>query len=169
MNISGSRVLIPFSRSVAMSRITRRFFVTIFDSRLLISIAFCCVFAIAYTFVDYYTSTRTFVNSCYSTLISLFSPVSFCAICASTKCCSTTLSSSDSSMYTKSIDVIHGPIYSLACHYLLFLCKNSITNVLVVFISWIIICTNFIFSLYTFLFAHFEDDDECGDDLTANG
>jgi hypothetical protein len=35
--------------------------------------------------------------------------------------------------------------------------------------SWIILCTNCIFSLYTFPSTHFEDDDECSDNLTANG
>jgi hypothetical protein len=46
--------------------------------------------------------------------------------------------------------------------------KNWTANVLVIFISWIIVYTNCIFSLYVFPCAHFEDDDECGGDLTAN-
>jgi hypothetical protein len=33
----------------------------------------------------------------------------------------------------------------------------------------IIICRSCIFSLYIFLFAHFEDDDECSGNLTTNG
>jgi hypothetical protein len=57
----------------------------------------------------------------------------------------------------------------LACQFLLLLHKNSIENALVLYISWIIICANCIFSLYTFHFAHSENDDECGDDLTTNG
>jgi hypothetical protein len=39
--------------------------------------------------------------------------------------------------------------------------QNSIEDPLVLYISWIIVCANCIFSLYTFHFAHFEDDDEC--------
>jgi hypothetical protein len=34
--------------------------------------------------------------------------------------------------------------------------------------SWITIYTNYSFALYTFPYAHFEDDDECGSDFTAN-
>ncbi len=49
------------------------------------------------------------------------------------------------------------------------MCKNSITNLLVIFISWNIIYANCIFSLYAFPSTHSEDDDECDGDLTANG
>jgi hypothetical protein len=51
----------------------------------------------------------------------------------------------------------------------LHLCKNSISDVLVLYISWIIIYANCIFSLYTLPSSHFEDDGECGGDLTTNG
>jgi hypothetical protein len=46
--------------------------------------------------------------------------------------------------------------------------KNLIVDVLVVSMSWIIVCANCSFSLYTFPFTHSEDDDECGGDLTTN-
>jgi hypothetical protein len=68
-----------------------------------------------------------------------------------------------------SINVALNDVYSLACQCLLLFCKNSTTNVLVVFMSWIIIYANCIFSLYTFPFAHSKDDDECGGNLIANG
>jgi hypothetical protein len=98
----------------------------------------------------------------------LSSLVSFCIIHASTKCCSIASISSDSSMNIGSIDVTHGHVCSLTHQRLLLLCKNSIANVPIVSMSWIIICANYIFSLYAFPYAHSEDDDECGDDLTAN-
>jgi hypothetical protein len=98
----------------------------------------------------------------------LSSLVSFCIIHASTKCCSIASISSDSSMNIGSIDVTHGHVCSLTHQHLLLLCKNSIANVPIVSMSWIIICANYIFSLYAFPYAHSEDDDECGDDLTAN-
>jgi hypothetical protein len=50
----------------------------------------------------------------------------------------------------------------------LLLFKNSNINVLVVSMSWIIVCTNCIFTLYVFPSTHSKDD-ECGGDLTANG
>jgi len=90
-------------------------------------------------------------------------------IYVSAKCYSTTLSSFDSSINNRSSHVAHGLVYSLARQLLLFLFKNSTANVLILYISWIVICANSIFSLYTFPFAHFKDDDECGGNLKANG
>jgi hypothetical protein len=72
-------------------------------------------------------------------------------------------------MHTRSIDVAPSPIYSFTFQRHLLLCKNSIINVLVVFMSWIIVRVNYIFSLYPFPFAHSKDDDEWDDDLRANG
>jgi hypothetical protein len=94
--------------------------------------------------------------------------VSFPIVCSSTKCCSTASSSSNSSMNTRSIDVVIGPIYFFGCQCLLLLCKNSTTYILAVFMSWIIIYTRCIFSLYTFPFTHSNDDDECGGNFKAN-
>jgi hypothetical protein len=51
------------------------------------------------------------------------------------KCYSTTSSSSDFSMNIESTNVALGLVYSLARQHLLFLRKNSITNVPVVFMS----------------------------------
>jgi hypothetical protein len=82
--------------------------------------------------------------------------------------CSITASSFDYSMNTKSTDVAFGISCWLTHQLLLHLHKNSITNVLVLYISWIIICTNCIFSLYILPFSHFEDDGECSNDLTTN-
>ncbi len=62
MNRLGSRILIPFSKSVALSKIAHLLFATTFNSHLSISIAFCCAFAIAFIFVDCCTSTYTSVD-----------------------------------------------------------------------------------------------------------
>ncbi len=55
----------------------------------------------------------------------------------------------------RSIDVAYGLVCSFSCQRRLLLHKNSITYVPVIFMSWIIICANYIFSLYAFPFAHF--------------
>ncbi len=94
--------------------------------------------------------------------------VSVCAACASTNCCSTTLFSSNFSMNIKSTNFVLGHVCAFACQCLLLMCKNSTSDVPIWSISWIIICANCIFSLYTFLFAHSEDDEECNDDHTTN-
>jgi len=132
MNRSRFEILIPFSRSVALSKILHFLFITTSDSYFSISIALCCAFAITYTSMVYYTSTSTTFSS----------PTSFCTTCVSTKCCSTTLSSSDFSMNIGSTNVALGLVCYLA-HQLFLLCKNSTTNVL----SWIIIYANCIFSI----------------------
>jgi hypothetical protein len=103
----------------------------------------------------------TFVPTMSSSLASIY------IACASIDCHSTTSFSFDSSI--KSIDVVLGHVYKLTHQHFLLLHKNSITDVLFWSISWIIICTNYLFSLYTFLCAHFEDDEECNDNLTTNG
>ncbi len=110
-----SRILIPFSKNVALSRIVHFLFATTFDSCLSISIALCCAFAITYTFVVCYTSTCIFVDVCTSTSTMFSSLASFCITYASTKCSSTTLSSLDSSMNIKSTNVTIGPFDSFAC------------------------------------------------------
>jgi hypothetical protein len=71
----------------------------------------------------------------------------------------------DSLMHIRSIDVVPSLVYPLTrqCH--IFLCKNSTADVPVVSMSWIIVCTNYIFTLYAFPFAHSEDDDECDGDM----
>ncbi len=156
MNCLGSGIWIPFSKHVAMSRIVRLFFTAFSNSHFSISIALRCAFAIACTFVDGYTFTST-----------MFSFLAFvCAICACIDCYST-LSSSDYLMNIRFIDVAPNPICFLSCQLLLLLHKNSTIDGLVLYISWIIVYTNCIFSLYVFPFAHFEDDDEYSGDLIA--
>jgi len=108
-------------------------------------------------------------DRCSSTSIMFSSLVSFSIVCSSTKCCSTPSSSSDSSMNTGSIDVALSRIYSFGHQHLLLLWKNSTIDVLVVFISWIIVYANCVFSLYAFLFTHSNHDNECGGKLKANG
>jgi hypothetical protein len=88
---------------------------------------------------------------------------------ASTKCCSSTLFSSDSLICTGSTNVTLGPVYFLACQCCLLLRKISTKDVPIVSMSWIIIYANCIFSLYGFPSMHFEDDDECSGNLIANG
>jgi hypothetical protein len=71
-------------------------------------------------------------------------------------------------MNTKSIDVAPSPICFLARQLLLLLHKNSTVNVLILYILWIIVYANCIFSLYAFPSTHFKDDDEYDDNLTIN-
>ncbi len=144
----------------------RLFIATDSDSCLSISIALHCAFAIICTFVDCCTSICTYVDSCSSTSTMFSFHVSFCTIYASTNCCSITSFSSNSSMNTESIDVAFGPICSFAHQRFFLLCKNLTIDVIVIFISWIIVYKNYIFSLYTFLFTHSKDD-ECNNDLIA--
>jgi hypothetical protein len=135
MNHSRSKILVPFSISVALSKIAHLLFATAFDSHLLISIALHCAFAITCTFVDYCTSTCTFIDSCTSTSMTFSSFVSFYVVCSYTKCCSIASSSFDSSMNIGSIDVILGHVCFLTHQLLLLLCKNSTTNVPILYIS----------------------------------
>jgi hypothetical protein len=151
-----------------LSTIARLLFPTTFNSHLSISITLCCAFAIACTFVDCYTSICTFVDGYTSTSMTFSSPASFYIIYASIKCRSITLTSFDSSMNIGSINVVPSLSYFFARQRLLLLCKNSTTYVLVVSISWFIICVNCIFSLYIFHFTHSKDDDECGGDLISH-
>jgi len=134
MNRLGSRILKPFFKSVALSKIAHLLFATTFNSHLSISIVFRCAFAIAFIFVDCCTSTYTSMDGYTYVLTTFSSPTSICVIYVSTKCCSTTSSSSNFLMNTRSIDVAPGPICSLACQLLLLLHKNSIVHVLILYI-----------------------------------
>ncbi len=111
----------------------------------------------------------TSMNNCSYCKTMFSSLASFCTICASTKWCYLVSPSFDSSMHTRSVHVAHVPIYYLTGQCRLLLRKNSITNVLIMSMSWIIFYTNYIFTLYAFPSAHSKDDDECGNDLTSNG
>ncbi len=79
-NQLGFRILIPSSKSVVMSMIPHILFTTTSNSCLLISIAFCCAFAIANTSMDYYISTCTYVDSCIFASVTFSSPTFFCTI-----------------------------------------------------------------------------------------
>jgi hypothetical protein len=142
-----------------LSKIGRLLFTIASNSRLSISITLCCASTITCTSMDCCTSTSTTFSS----------PTSVYPVYASTKLYSTTSSSSNSSMNIGSIDVALGPIYFLARQLLLLMRKNSTIDVQVLYVTWIIICANYIFSLYAFPFTHSEDDDECSGDLTDNG
>ncbi len=132
MNHSGSKILIPFSKSVALSSIVRLLLALTFDFCHSISIAPHYASAITCTIVFCCTFTCTSVDSCCFVITMLYALVSFYIICASTNCCSTTSSSSNSSMNIKSTGVVLGHVCSFAhqCH--LFLHKNSIANVPIV-------------------------------------
>ncbi len=121
MNRSRFGILIPFSISVTMYRITRLLFATTSNSFLSISIALCYTSIIAYTSMDCCTSTYTLVDSCISASTTFSSPTSFCVIYVSTKCCSIASSSFDSSMNTRSINVVLGFVFSLTCKRLMLL------------------------------------------------
>jgi hypothetical protein len=75
------------------------------------------------------------VDCCTSASTMFSFAMSVYVVCASTKCCSIALFSSDSSMNIGFIDVAPDPIYFLTHQCLLLLCKNSTTNVLVVSMS----------------------------------
>ncbi len=166
MNCSGSRISIPFSTTVALYRNTNLLFVVASASHYSISIALCCVSTIVYTSMVCCTFNYTSMDS-YSSFVTFFL-ASFCIIYASTKWCSLALSSFDSSMHIGFIDVTYGPVYSLTCQCRLPLHKNSIVDVLIISMFWIIICTNYILSLYAFPSRHSKDDDEYVNDLTTN-
>jgi len=150
---------IPFSRTVILSMMVPLLFTVAFDSHILISIAPSCASINACISVDDYTSTMTTFSSL----------ASISTIYASTNCYSTTLSSFDSSMNTKSINVTLGPIYALAHQCLLLLHKSSTIDVPIWFISWIIVYENCLFSLYVFPSTHSKNDEKCNDNFTTNG
>jgi hypothetical protein len=108
------------------------------------------------------------VNKCSSCKTTFSSLASNCIVYASTKWHSSASSSFDSSMHTRSIDVTPSHVCSLARQHRLLLRKNLTTNVSVVSMSWIIVCTKYIFTLYIFPSAHSKDDDECSSNLTTN-
>ncbi len=118
-----------------------------------------------YIFVD----SCTYANGCTFTLNTSSSSTSFCVTCSSIDCYSTPLSSFDFSMFTGSTKVVLGPTYTFELQPFLYLRKNSTTNVPVLNISWIIMCINYIFSLYVLPSSHYEYDGECCGDLTTNG
>ncbi len=117
--------------------------------------------------MDYYVSTCTFVDSFTSTSTMFYSPTSLCTTYASTKCYSTILFSFDSSMNIGFTNVTLSFVCSLTHQCLLLLRKISTANLLVIYISRIIICAICIFSLYGFPSTHSENDDECNDDVTT--
>jgi predicted small integral membrane protein len=84
MKCSRSRILLPFSRGVALSKITPLLFATAFASCYSISINLRYASTIVYTFVTCYTSNYIFVKSCSSYATTLSSLASFCTVCAST-------------------------------------------------------------------------------------
>jgi hypothetical protein len=117
-------------------------------------------FCIGYISVDCCTTTCTPMDGCTFGSTMFSSPASVYIVCVSTKCCSTTSSSSNSSMNIRSTYVAPSHVCSLTCQCLFILHKNSTIDVPIISMSWIIICANYNFSLYTFPSTHFEDDDE---------
>jgi hypothetical protein len=135
MNRLRSRILIPFSKSVVLSKIVHLLFTIALVSHLSIYIALHCVSTIAYTSVVCYTSTYTFVDGyTYGSMV-FSSPTSIYVIYVSTKCCSIAFPFFDSLMNTRSTSVAPSPICFLTYQHLMFLRKNSTTNVLIAFIS----------------------------------
>jgi hypothetical protein len=158
ISCSRFRMWIPLSKSVALSIIMHLLCTTTFDSCISISIT------PSYVSINACTS----MDGCISTSMKFSSLLFVYVACASINCCFIVLSSFYSSINTRSTDVAHGLVSSLAPISLLVLRKNSITYVIVLFILWIIIFANYIFSLYAFPSIHYEDD-EYGGDLIANG
>ncbi len=135
MNHLGSRILIPFFRSVALSRIMHLLFATTFASHCYISIALHCAFAIVCTSLACCIFNYTFMDRCSSFVTTFSSLASFCIVFSSTKCCSSTSFSFDSSIRTRSTNVTLGPVYFLACQCCLLLRKISTKDVPIVSMS----------------------------------
>ncbi len=152
-----------------MSKITCLLFAIAFASHYSMSIALCYAFAIVYTSMACYIFNSTSMDNCSSFTTTFSSFTSFYNVNASTKCYSSTSSSFNSSMHIKSTNITPCPVCFLAHQHHLLLHKNSIAYILIVFVFWIIVCANCIFSLYAFPSAHSKNDDECGDDLITNG
>jgi hypothetical protein len=116
-------------------RIACLLFVIAFNSHLSISIALQCAFVISYTSMD----------SCISASTKFSSLVSFYTICASTKCCSIALSSSNSSMNTKFTNVAIAFVYFFR-HQCILLLYKKLNYRCSSCIYIMIVCTNYIFS-----------------------
>jgi len=116
-----------------MFRIAHLLFVPTSTSHYSTSITLRYASAIVYTSMAYCTFNCISVDS-YSSFTTMFSSLaSICTNSTSTKCCFSTSSSSDCSMHTRSIDVAPSLVCSLAWQRHLLLHKNSILDVLVVF------------------------------------
>ncbi len=126
-------ILIPFSISVILSKTTHLLFVMAFDSCL--SISLHCVSTIVCTFMDCCTTTCTSMDGYTFTSMMLSSSTFVYTIYASTKCYSISLFSSNSWMNIGSTNVVIGHVCSLVREHLLLLCRNSIMDVQVVFMS----------------------------------
>ncbi len=123
-----------------------------------ISITLGCTSIDICTFVDGYTPTLNIFSS----------STSFYIAYVLTNCCYTPSSSSDSSMFTESTNVAPGLACTFELQPLLHLHKNSNAYVPILYISWIIVCANCIFSLYGLPSSHLKNDGECGDKFIAN-
>jgi NAD-dependent oxidoreductase involved in siderophore biosynthesis len=96
------------------------------NSHYSISIALCRASTITYTFESCHTSTCTFVDSCCFVATTFSSLAFLCIVYTSIKCCSTTSSSFNSSMNTRSTNVAPSPIYFFTCQHRLLLCKTQL-------------------------------------------
>jgi hypothetical protein len=150
-----------------MFKIAHLIFATASNSRLSISVTFHCASSIAYTLMVCYTSICTSMDGFTFTSRTLSSPMSFYNVYASTKCYSTASSSFNSLVNTKFTNVAPGHVCFLAHQLPLLLHKKLIANVPILYISWIIVYTNCILSLYVFPSTHSKDD-ECDSDLITN-
>jgi hypothetical protein len=149
---------IPLYRNVVISMIVCLFFSTTSSSFILISIAFNCASIDTCTFVDGCTFTSTMFSS-HAFIYIAYASIDYFSI----------TSSSNSWMNTRYTDVVLGPICSFACQlFLLLMHKNSTIDGPILYILWIIVYANYIFSLYILPSSHFEDDGEWDGDLTTN-
>jgi uncharacterized membrane protein len=146
MNHSKCGILVPFSKSVALSNIVHLLIATTFDFHC--SIALCCASTITCTFVSCYTSTCTFVDNYCSATITFSFRASFYIVYASTNCCSTTSSFSNSSMNIGSTNVTLGPICFFAHQHRLLMCKNS-TIVVLMYLCFKLSSAQIVSSPYT--------------------
>ncbi len=111
MNQSRFGILIPFSRSVILSRIICIFFAITSNSSFSISIALHCASTIRLHLCGLLYFHLHLCGWLYFRFNNILLSTSVCVVYASTKCYSTTSSSFDFSMNIGSINVAPGPIY----------------------------------------------------------
>jgi hypothetical protein len=147
MNHSRCGILIPFSKSVVMSKSAHLLLTTTFVSCCSVSITLHCASTIVYTFVVCYIINYTSVDSCSSCAIMFSSLVSFYIVYASIKWWFITSSSFDSSMHTGWIDV--DLVLSFFLHTnIVYICTKTQPQIFQLHLCLELLSTQIVFSHY---------------------
>ncbi len=155
MNLSRSRMWIPLFNNVILSNMVALLLASIAPS-----VAMSISILLRYTSFDNYT-VISFISFSFASL--------YATACPFIACCSMPFSPFDSWICIRCTCVIFKPPCSFQLQPLISLLKNSTTNFLDLQMSWIMECTNCIFSWYWFTSSHSKDDNECDGDLISNG